>query len=238
MSSLIIKSSLKFIKSRSSSKVGWKLSKNLLNKSEELSNSLGKELLSQTRIYPLKKDKSKYLYHITSQRNYEKILESGGLKIQQGTDTKGSPQLFLFNLENILNAWANGGKRDYLAKILQMAKKNDNKLVMLRIKAKSLDSTKLKIRPLDKLFQIMKSNDVNNPFLQGENSGLSYIYKQRKTPFEYMYSNNIPIENISKVGEAVLDVSPQVNIFNDGKAIMRTLIKNSPEKGYLFLTKK
>ena len=238
MSSLIIKSSLKFIKSRSSSKVGWKLSKNLLNKSEELSNSLGKELLSQTRIYPLKKDKSKYLYHITSQRNYEKILESGGLKIQQGTDTKGSPQLFLFNLENILNAWANGGKRDYLAKILQMAKKNDNKLVMLRIKAKSLDSTKLKIRPLDKLFQIMKSNDVNNPFLQGENSGLSYIYKQRKTPFEYMYSNNIPIENISKVGEAVLDVSPQVNIFNGGKAIMRTLIKNSPEKGYLFLTKK
>ena len=238
MSSLIIKSSLKFIKSRSSGKVGWELAKNILNKTEEVSNSLGKELLSKTRTYPLKKDKSKYLYHITSQRNYEKILETGGLKIQQGTDTKGSPQLFLFNLENVLNAWTNGGKRDYLAKILQMAKKNDDKLVMLRIKAKNLDSTKLKIRPLDKLFQIMKNNDVNNPFLQGENSGLSYIYKQRKTPFEYMYSNNIPLENISKVGEAVLDTSPQVNIFNDGKAIMGTLIKNSPEKGYLFLTKK
>lgn len=59
---------------------------------------------------------------------------------------------------------------------------------MLRIDAKSLDVSKLKIRTLDKLFQIMKNNDINNPFLQGENSGLSYIYKQRKTPFEYMYS--------------------------------------------------
>lgn len=238
MSSLIIKSSLKFIKSRSSSKVGWKLAQNLLNKTEEVSNSLGKELLTKTRTYPLKKDKSKYLYHITSQRNYEKILETGGLKIHQGSDTKGSSQLFLFNLENVLNVWANGGKRDYLAKILEMAKKNDDKLVMLRINAKSLDSTKLKIRPLDKLFQIMKNNDVNNPFLQGENSGLSYIYKQRKTPFEYMYSNNIPMENISKVGEATLDFSSQTNIFSNSKAIMKVLIKNSPEKGYLFLTKK
>lgn len=118
MSSLIIKSSLKFIKSRSSGKAGWKLAKNLLNKTEEVSSSLGAELLTKTRTYPLKKDKSKYLYHITSQRNYEKILESGGLKVQQGVDTKGTPRLFLFNLENVLNAWANGGKRDYLAKIL------------------------------------------------------------------------------------------------------------------------
>ena len=237
MSSLIIKSSLKFIKNHSSSKVGWKLAQNLFNKTEEVSNSLGKELLSKTRTYPLKKDKSKYLYHITNQSNYEKILETGGLKIQQGTDTKGLPQLFLFNLENVLNAWTNGGKRDYLAKILQMAKKNDDKLVMLRINAKSLDSTKLKIRPLDKLFQIMKNNDVNNTFLQGENSGLSYIYKQRKTPFEYMYSKNIPMENISKVGEATLDFSQQTNILSSGKAIMRTLIKSSPEKGHIFLTK-
>lgn len=237
MSSLIIKSSLNFIKNRSSSKIGWKLAKNILNKAEEVSKPLGDKLLSKTRTYTLKKDKSKYLYHITSQRNYEKILESGGLKVQQGTDTKGAPQLFLFNLENVLNAWTNGGKRDYLAKILQMAKKNDDKLVMLRINAKSLDSTKLKIRPLDKLFQIMKNNDVNNPFLQGENSGLSYIYKQRKTPFEYMYSNDISMENISKVGDAVLNVSPKSNIFSAGKAIMQSLIKNSPEKGHIFLTK-
>lgn len=228
MSSLIIKSSLKFIKSRSSGKAGWKLAKNLLNKTEEVSSSLGAELLTKTRTYPLKKDKSKYL---------EKILESGGLKVQQGIDTKGTPRLFLFNLENVLNAWANGGKRDYLAKILQMAKKNDDKLVMLRIDAKSLDVSKLKIRTLDKLFQIMKNNDINNPFLQGENSGLSYIYKQRKTPFEYMYSNDISMENISKVGDVVLNASPQYNIFCDGKAIMQSLIKNSPEKGYTFLTK-
>lgn len=237
MSSLIIKSSLKFIKSRSSGKAGWKLAKNLLNKTEEVSSSIGAELLTKTRTYPLKKDKSKYLYHITSQRNYEKILESGGLKVQQGIDTKGTPRLFLFNLENALNAWANGGKRDYLAKILQMAKKNDDKLVMLRIDAKSLDVSKLKIRTLDKLFQIMKNNDINNPFLQGENSGLSYIYKQRKTLFEYMYSNDISMENISKVGDVVLNASPQYNIFCDGKAIMQSLIKNSPEKGYTFLTK-
>lgn len=157
MSSLIIKSSLKFVKNRSSSKTGWKLAKTFLKSAEESSSSLNEKILSNPSAYTLKKDKSKYLYHITSQRNYEKILESGGLKVQQGTDTKGAPQLFLFNLENVLNAWTNGGKRDYLAKILQMAKKNDDKLVMLRINAKSLDSTKLKIRPLDKLFQIMEN---------------------------------------------------------------------------------
>ena len=83
----------------------------------------------------------------------------------------------------------------------------------------------------------MKNKDINNPFLQGEISGLSYIYKQRKSAFEYMYSNDISMENISKVGDVVLNASPQYNIFCDGKAIMQSLIKNSPEKGYTFLTK-
>lgn len=52
-----------------------------------------------------------------------------------------------------------------------------------------------------------------------------------------MYSYDISMENISKVGDVVLNASPQYNIFCDGKAIMQSLIKNSPEKDILSLRK-
>lgn len=68
--------------------------------------------------------------------------------------------------------------------------------------------------------------------LKGKNSGLSYIYKQRKEPFEYIYSDNISSENISKVGEVTL------SSIGDEKCIMSKLIQNPPEKGFLFFTKK
>lgn len=194
----------------------------------------------EPRKYALKKDKSRYLYHITTKKNYERIQQSGGLIAKTGEDTIGKPQVFLFNLENLLNAWNRKipMSRTRLQQLLQTVAKDDTELVMLRVDTKALNKERLKIRPLDKLFETYHNNDKSNEFLFGEDNGLSYIYKQRKTPYEYLYSNDIPLSSISVVGNAsyIQTGSPLFNMLkNNEEDIMRTLLQDSKEKGFSFL---
>lgn len=172
MASSILESSFKFIKSRSVQIKRIKLPQIAEERAIGISNTEKKlvEQVLKPRAYTLKKDNSKYLYHLTSQSCYEMILKSGGLKPKKGIDTVGIPQLFLFNLENLLNAWSKNESKSYLSKLLFKFLKNDDKLVMLRIKTKDLDSNKLKIRPLGSLFSIIKKDDLINPMLKGKNS--------------------------------------------------------------------
>jgi len=199
-----------------------------------------RDIKLEPRKYVLKKDKSRYLYHITTKENYEKIQKSGGLIAKAGEDTVGKPQVFLFNLENLLNAWNKKIPMSItrLQQLLQAVAKDDTELVMLRIDSKALNKEKLKIRPLDKLFEHYKNQDRTSKFLFGEDNGLSYIYRQRKEPYEYLYSNDIPLSSISVVGNAGYRQtgSSLFNMLNnDEKGIMRTLLQNSNEKGFSFL---
>ena len=213
----------------------------LFNGKKALNSAAKKELPAApkipetpTREYTLKKDNSKYLYHLTTKQNWEQIQKSGKIAACEGVDTLKQKDVFMFSLENMLNSWSKSNNilsKDYLDNILRKVGRTGD-IVLLRINAKALNHDKLKVRLLNKIFSLFKKGDFDNKYLAGENSGISYIYKQRKSPFEYLYTDNISLKDVEKIGESKFSG----NVYSaDSKKIMTNLLKDSPEKGFSFL---
>ncbi len=161
----------------------------------------------------------RYLYHMTSEENYKKMLETG--KITTTSDMQLDYQgVFMTELENLAKKWRNSKEWDFIPEnkdgmflslaLLKQTSKDSGKIVCLRIPTKNLDHDMLKIRSQNKLGLAEKdsSSRIKEHITKGAPAKDANLYKQRKEAIEYIYQDDIPMDKVELVG--MTDV-PKIN---------------------------
>ncbi len=180
----------------------------------------------------------RYLYHITTENNYQQILKDGYIKGHHDLDSSSHLSgVFLFDLKNFSKRWATmgidlGDKLLTFAKGLVMqASKDDSNLVVLKIPTRTLSQRKLKCRN--------QLTDSETHSIYGDFATNQKHYTRKKKPIEYINEGNIPIQNVTKIGEANVGVNLHKAMENlsedifdkiDVKKILQNLFKNTPEE--------
>lgn len=180
----------------------------------------------------------RYLYHITTENNYQQMLKDGYIKGHHDLDLNTHLSgVFLFDLKNFSKRWTTmgidlGDKLFTFAKgLIMQASKDDSNLVVLKISTKTLSQNKLKCRN-----QLTDSKTHNT---YGDFATNQKHYTRKKNSIEYINEGNIPIQNVTKIGEANVGFNLHKamenlseNIFDkiDVKKILQNLFKNTPEE--------
>lgn len=180
----------------------------------------------------------RYLYHITTENNYQQMLKEGYIKGHHDLDLSTHLSgVFLFDLKNFSKRWTTmgidwGDKLFTFAKgLIMQASKDDSNLVVLKISTKTLSQNKLKCRN-----QLTDSKTHNT---YGDFATNQKHYTRKKKPIEYINEENIPIQNVTKIGEANVGFNLHKamenlseNIFDkiEVKKILQNLFKNTPEE--------
>lgn len=180
----------------------------------------------------------RYLYHITTENNYQQMLKEGYIKGHHDLDLSTHLSgVFLFDLKNFSKRWTTmgidlGDKLFTFAKgLIMQASKDDSNLVVLKISTKTLSQNKLKCRN-----QLTDSKTHNT---YGDFATNQKHYTRKKNAIEYINEGNIPIQNVTKIGEANVGFNLHKamenlseNIFDkiDVKKILQNLFKNTPEE--------
>lgn len=180
----------------------------------------------------------RYLYHITTENNYQQMLKDGYIKGHHDLDLNTHLSgVFLFDLKNFSKRWTTmgidwGEKLFTFAKgLIMQASKDDSNLVVLKISTKTLSQNKLKCRN-----QLTDSKTHNT---YGDFATNQKHYTRKKNAIEYINEGNIPIQNVTKIGEANVGFNLHKamenlseNIFDkiDVKKILQNLFKNTPEE--------
>mgnify|MGYP001657574197 FL=1 len=180
----------------------------------------------------------RYLYHITTENNYQQMLKDGYIQGHHDLDLNTHLSgVFLFDLKNFSKRWTTmgigwGDKLFTFAKgLIMQASKDDSNLVVLKISTKTLSQNKLKCRN-----QLTDSKTHNT---YGDFATNQKHYTRKKNAIEYINEGNIPIQNVTKIGEANVGFNLHKamenlseNIFDkiDVKKILQNLFKNTPEE--------
>lgn len=180
----------------------------------------------------------RYLYHITTENNYQQMLKDGYIKGHHDLDSSTHLSgVFLFDLKNFSKRWTTMGI-EWMGKLftfarglIMQASKDDSNLVVLKISTKTLSQNKLKCRN-----QLTDSKTHNT---YGDFATNQKHYTRKKNAIEYINEGNIPIQNVTKIGEANVGFNLHKamenlseNIFDkiDVKKILQNLFKNTPEE--------
>lgn len=103
----------------------------------------------------------KYMYHLTTRRNYESMLIDGFINTTE--DQICGQGIFLIELVNFFKRWRTSkdwGSTDLRLDLIHQVKKLfSDSLVLLRIPTKNLESDKLKVRSQNRLFSWIKNNE-------------------------------------------------------------------------------
>lgn len=180
----------------------------------------------------------RYLYHITTENNYQQMLKDGYIKGHHDLDSSTHLSgVFLFDLKNFSKRWLTmgidwGDRLFTFAKgLIMQASKDDSNLVVLKIPTKTLSQNKLKCRN-----QLTDSKTHNT---YGDFATNQKHYTRKKNAIEYINEGDIPIQNVTKIGEANVGFNLHKamenlseNIFDkiDVKKILQRLFKNTPEE--------
>lgn len=179
----------------------------------------------------------RYLYHVTTENNYQQMLKDGYIKGHHDLDSSTHLSgVFLFDLKNFSKRWITmgidwGDRLFTFAKgLIMQASKDDSNLVVLKIPTKTLSQNKLKCRN-----QLTDSKTHNT---YGDFATNQKHYTRKKNAIEYINEGDIPIQNGTKIGEANVGFNLHKamenlseNIFDkiDVKKILQNLFKNTPE---------
>ena len=197
----------------------------------------------------------RYLYHLTSEENYQKILREGKLRI---TDDYyfSKDGVYMFELQNLLKRWRysknwteHERNTNLSLSLLHHVSKCDNKIVCLRIPTATLDHDLLKIRSQNRLLKKRSTipkeilPEIRKHKTKGAPAKDAGHYKQRKEAIEYIYTEDIPIENIKLIGKADIrsediiydycdyDIFPPEKEQNSAVArVLKNLFRNQPEE--------
>lgn len=166
----------------------------------------------------------RYLYHVTTKKSYEKMLETGSIKDLQACDGRG---VFLFDLRNFVKQWketkevVEQPRTSLLALISGTKLIGSGDIVMLRIPTSILDARTLKIRRQKLLRcgaagqQEYINQQTKNPYkiseslkemiaMDGETALNAKLYRQKEA-IEYIATHSIPIDKVQLVGATKLD---------------------------------
>lgn len=194
----------------------------------------------------------RYLYHVTSKANYEKMLQDGFIKkshdFAQDTNLNG---VFMFDLKNFTKRWCNMGfyiGENTQENIFSLAKalfmKTSSKtsdIVALRIPTRSLSLGKLKCRVQGVNLTLSHANNGDSALRQKH-------YTRKKQPIEYIFEDNIPLNCVEKVGEAdsgvILEDLLKENVSGvslyekiNPKELLAKLFKGQPEEKCIEISK-
>ena len=191
----------------------------------------------------------RYIYHMTSKANYDAILRDGFIKM---SDEKlmADEGIYAFDLMNFIKHWTRNkdwGNEDLQSVILRHIVKwfpstfpAKSELVILRIPTAGLDADKLFVRSMNRLFKFKDSEQRFNsisPALQQHLSGVTPacetpLYKMRKEAIEFIYKDDIPVENFQRIGEIINIPSLRKDMNfskHPVKYIMQMLLTGTPE---------
>lgn len=191
----------------------------------------------------------RYIYHMTSKAHYESMLNDGFIKLSENKlhVDKG---VYAFDLCNFFKHWKkhkDWGYDDLQRAILrhvvhwfQSASSGKGDLVILKIPTSKLDSNKLFVRSINRLFKFEDSQENFNKLstsqkkhLRGETpANEAILYKRRKEAIEYIYKDNIPLENVQQIGNIVNIAALRKNSkfgINPVKFIMQSLLEGTSE---------
>lgn len=175
---------------------------------------LGLGLLSVATIMALTlllkgKKPPKYLYHITTIDNYKSMLRDG---VVNKSDSRMGDGVFFSSISDLKNKYGqnlNSMLAWYSGKFTRgLAPKNPSgKVVVLKIPVKGNES-KIKWRPISLNQFLPESFD----WIDLKSFGEWKHRAKHKKPLEYLYTENIPIGNMTKVAEVDLKDCDNSNI--------------------------
>lgn len=190
----------------------------------------------------------RYLYHLTSEENYQKMVESGKIKLTADSQLPYYG-IFMIDLENLAKQWRTSKDWNHKipenkngiflsAALLKQAAKGADNLVCLRIPTKYLNHDMLKIRSQNRLFRTKtESTQVKEHIKNGAPAKDANLYKQRKEAIEYIYQEEIPIDKVELAGTSP---NPKISMNNMEKwtfaeqrkiiaDTLRNIFQNTPE---------
>lgn len=210
----------------------------------KITNTLAK---SQTVGLQLgKRNVPRYLYHLTTDKNYQQMLKDGYIKANHDADLSSNLSgVFMLDLRNFTKRWLTtgvdcGDKLLTFAKgLIMQASKDGSNIVALKIPTRKLNTSKLRCRS-----QVSENNihHKNGDFATNQKH-----YARKKEPLEYINEENIPIKNAIKIGEADTGFNLEKALENepmnyidiiDEKKILQNLFKNTPEEKCINLVAK
>ena len=180
----------------------------------------------------------RYLYHLTTQSNYNRMLKDGYIRCNHDANLDSNLSgVFMFDLKNFTKRWLSmgidcGDKLLTYAKALFMqVSKDDSNIVVLKIPTKFLFLKYLKCRSQ------VSTNEFH--YSNGDFATNQRHYTRKKEPIEYINESYIPIKNVIKIGEANSGFSLRKafdemsdNYFDkiNVNQILQKLFKNTPEE--------
>lgn len=174
----------------------------------------------------------RFLYHITTKDNYNKMMQDGYIQISKSC-TRGQG-LYLFEMQNMIKHYKDfDGERNLGRLLNQVIANSGNEAVLLRIPVSILDAGKLAIRSNAGPGRNGMKSSIKAAL--GDSALASHLYKQRKVALEYIYPNQLPMDNISVVGSARFKDTDLDDIDeNRALELWKELTKHQPEqKGVL-----
>ncbi len=185
------------------------------------------------------KNVPRYLYHITSEKNYKSIIKDGVVKPHQDAYMQSNLNgVFLFDLKNFIKCWCKSGITfgDTIFTLAQAlflkCSSKTSKIVVLRIPAKKLEMDKLRCRVQD-----LSGNISEEHIMNGDSALNQKHYTRKRMPIEYIYNKAIPATNIEKAGNAdtgvdfddMINAETTYNSINF-RQILKDLFKGCPEE--------
>lgn len=225
-----------------------------LNKTKLIQKKAAKvssETLSECKPVTYGKHKIKrYLYHLTSEENYKKMLETGMMKTHKCGSFDVLAGIFMTDLQNLTKRWRcskdwdKHGNLGYA--LLGHIYKGGKNIVCLRIPTKNLNHEILRVRSQNTLFKTRGMGKDKSELacdaheLIGSHAKNRNLFARRKEAVEYIYLDNIPVNNVQLVGKADLsEIVPLVSKtkHSDKKTMqgniflttLKTLFKGQPE---------
>jgi hypothetical protein len=172
----------------------------------------------------------RYLYHITTINNYNQMLKDGYFKISE--ECNRGKGIYMFEMQNMIKHYKDfDGNRNLKLLLGQAVGRDGSDAVLLRIPTSKMDAGKLVIRDNTGGGR----NGMNSCITQalGDSALASKLYKQRKVALEYIYPEQISMDNITVVGTSE-DIIQESITENAVLEMWKNLTKNQPEqKGFL-----
>ncbi len=229
-------------------------------------NFIGIQDALQAAQAPFGKHKiPRFLYHVTSQKNYESMLSDGYLYAHKGVCIN-TPSVYCFDLQNFISRFLNTNGGQKIKSLLEEL----NDIVILKIDTKGLNHNKLLCRTLqprekflemafsdkfqkfepmvNKMLAAGKSEDeilfavlnevspsMAHELFRGIPAQFSKLFKQQKKLIEFLYTQDIPMDKVEKIGSVVK--SSDINSANPVRKFLEKLLEGAPEqKAIEFLT--
>lgn len=188
----------------------------------------------------------RYLYHLTNKDNYNSMLKDGFININHDcfleTNISG---IFMFEMANFIKRWVHSFITfDDIKTEISLAK---SLFAKIGIENQNLVLLKIPTKKLNKNNFLCRVQSRKNPEFHQNNGDIATNqkhYTRKKLPIEYIYTDNIEVDKVSKIGEVKIEI-PIEEIENISEwenmnflDVFSKLLKGQPEEKAVKLAQK